>query len=337
MYQRGPISEGEFERRDDAGDETVVMLSRQLQADLWLALVALIWGSTFVVVKGELEHIGPMAFVALRFTFAFLIMVLLARRSLLRSSWRQVAAGLLIGVFLFGGYALQTVGLRYTTASKAAFITGLSVVLAPLFARLFLGQSAPRRAVVGVALAILGLGLLSLSGDLTPEMGDLLVLGCAASFALHIVAIARFAPVMDTMALTAIQIGVVAVGGVVSMVVMEPPTAPPGPGSVLVAAAMGMVATAFAFSIQNRVQAFTTPTHTALVLSLEPVFGALSAYLLAGERLGPRELLGCALILAGMVAAESGRDEGVDTVKAELATSAPAAGSGSRVTRWDDA
>ncbi len=279
-------------------------MSRQLQADLGLALVTLIWGSTFVVVKNELANVGPLAFVAIRFTFAFLFLLLLTGRTLLRSSRKQLAAGALIGIFLFGGYALQTIGLRYTTASKAAFITGLCVVLAPLFARLLLRQSPSRFAVVGVVLATAGLGLLSLVDNLTLALGDLLVLGCAASFALHIVTISRFAPRMDTMALTTVQIGVVALAGTATTAALEPWPGPPPQGTILVAALMGLVATAFAFAVQNRVQAFTTPTHTALVLSLEPVFGALFAYLLAGERLGGREILGCALILAGMVVAE---------------------------------
>ncbi|MGE5620570.1 MAG: DMT family transporter [Sphingomonadaceae bacterium] len=296
------------------------MLSRQLQADLWLALVTLIWGSTFVVVKNELANIGPLAFVALRFTFAFLFMALLMRRSLARIGRHQLAAGALIGVFLFGGYALQTVGLRYTTASKAAFITGLCVVLAPLFAHLLLGHTPSLIATLGVVLATAGLALLSLVDDLSLAMGDLLVLGCAASFALHIVSISRFAPRMDPVALTTVQIGVVAVGGAIATAILEPNPLPLKPGSVVVAAGMGLFATALAFTIQNRVQVFTTPTHTALVLSLEPVFGAIFAYLLAGERLGPREILGCSLILAGMVAAEFKREKGVEVAKAELAT-----------------
>ncbi|MHB0869661.1 MAG: DMT family transporter [Chloroflexota bacterium] len=283
-------------------------MSKQLQADLWLAMVALIWGSTFVVVKNELASIGPLAFVALRFTFAFLFMALLMRGSLARIGRRQLAAGALIGVFLFGGYALQTVGLRYTTASKAAFITGLCVVLAPLFARLLLRHSPSLHAVLGVVLATVGLALLSLVDSLSLALGDLLVLGCAASFALHIVAVSRFAPRMDPVALTTVQIGMVALGGAVAMAMLEPIPTGLGMGSVWVAALMGLFATALAFTIQNRVQVFTTPTHTALVLSLEPVFGAIFAYLLAGERLGAREIVGCALILAGMLIAELKRD-----------------------------
>jgi len=290
-------------------DKASELLSRQLRADLALALVAMIWGATFVVVKNELANIGPLAFVTLRFAVAFLVMALLARHSLARVDRSQLLAGLLIGTFLFSGYALQTVGLRYTTASKAAFITGLSVVLAPLFARLLLGQSPSLLAAVGVALAAVGLGLLSLADDLTPAIGDLLVLGCAASFALHIVTISRFAPKMDTTTLAAVQIGVVPVAAAVTTGLLEPLPATIGAGTLGVAALMGIVATAFAFTVQTKAQAFTTPTHTALVLSLEPVFGALFAYLLAGETMGPRQILGCALILLGMVAAEIKREE----------------------------
>ena len=288
------------------------MLSRQIQADISLMLVAIIWGSTFVIVKGELSHVGPMTFVTLKFAFAFLAMVAVTRRSLLRTGWRQLSAGLLIGVFLYGGFALQTAGLGYTTASKAAFITGLCVVMAPLFAHLLLGHRPTPQAILGVGLATAGLALLSLTGDLRPAIGDLLVLGCAASFALHIVAISRFAPRMDAMVLTTVQIGFVTVAGAAAMVVMEPTATLPGPSTIAAAGLLGVVATAFAFSVQNRVQVFTTPTHTALMLSLEPVFGAMFAYLLAGERLAPQQLLGCGLMLAGMLAAEIGREKQVD-------------------------
>ncbi len=285
------------------------ILSRQVRADLWLVLVTLIWGATFVVVKNELASISPLAFVTLRFAFAFAVMVGVTWRILARSGWRELAAGSLIGIFLFGGYAFQTVGLRYTTASKAAFITGLCVVLAPMFARLFLAHTPSLFAILGVGMATVGLGLLSLTADLTLAFGDLLVLGCAASFALHIVAISRFAPKMEPLALTTVQIGIVAAAAGVATLFLEPQPGLPGPGTWGVAALMGVVATAFAFTVQNRVQAITTPTHTALVLSLEPVFGALFAVLLAGEVLGPRELLGCGLILAGMIVAELKRSE----------------------------
>lgn len=279
-------------------------VSGQLRADLWLMLVALIWGGTFVVVKNELAYVGPLAFVALRFAFALLAMALLARRTLARMGRRPLAAGSLIGVFLFGGYALQTLGLAHTTASKAGFITGLSVVLAPLFALFLLGQRPPPLALLGVALATGGLALLTVTESLSLAIGDLLVLGCAASFALHIVAISGFAPKMDTLALTTVQIGVVAIAAAVSAAMLEPLPPSLGARTVVVAALMGLIATAFTLTVQNRVQQFTTATHTALVFSLEPVFAALFAFLLAGERLEGRQLLGCALILAGMVVAE---------------------------------
>ncbi len=285
-----------------------ITLSRQLQADLWLVLVTLIWGSTFVVVKNELANVGPLAFVGIRFAFAFLFMVAITYRSLTRIDRRQVAAGVLIGLFLFGGYAFQTVGLQYTTASKAGFITGLSVVLAPIFARLLLRQSPSVLEMLGVGLATVGLALLSLGDGFELALGDLLVLGCAACFALHIVAISAFAPKMDAMALTTVQIGVVAVAGLAMTGAVEPMPALPGLGTFGVAAGMGLIATALTLSIQNRAQVFTTPTHTALVFSLEPVFAGLFGYLLLSERLGARELLGCALILAGMVVAELKRD-----------------------------
>jgi drug/metabolite transporter (DMT)-like permease len=275
----------------------------RLWADLSLLVVTAIWGATFVMVKEALAAAGPLTFLGLRFSLAALVLVpaLAVRRG--PFSWNLAGSGAAIGLFLFTGYALQTAGLQFTSASKAGFITGLSVVIVPLLATL-LRQPPTNRALVGAALATVGLGLLSLGDDVSIQPGDLLVLGCAASFALHIVAVGRFAPRQDVLALTTAQIVAAALLTGAGALLFERPMA--GQLAEILPAALftGLFATVAAFYLQTRAQRFTSPTHTALIFTMEPVFAGLFGYLLAGERLGARGLAGCGLILAGILTSQ---------------------------------
>jgi len=283
-------------------------------ADGLLLLVTLIWGSTFVLVQQAVERWPVFAFLCLRFALATVVLCLLFGRRLRALSPRMVAAGVVIGLFLFAGYAFQTVGLQYTSSSKAGFVTGLSVVIVPILSALLLKRMPERQALLGVVLATVGLALLTLGRDLTPARGDLIVLGCAFCYALHITAVNLYAPQTDALALTIVQIAVVAgasgiaatLGGDWSSVPlsMQGWQQPVTMGVLGAAAFTGVLGTALAFAVQNSVQAWTTATHTALIFAAEPVFAGLFGYWLAGDRLTNWALVGCALILLGMLVAE---------------------------------
>jgi drug/metabolite transporter (DMT)-like permease len=280
------------------------------QADLALAVVALIWGSTFVVVKNALDAVGPFTFVAWRFVLASLFLAVVFRRRTQRITRAELQAGGLIGVWLAGGYIFQTIGLQTTTSAKAGFITGLSVVIVPALATLLLRRPPGRGAILGIVAATVGLGFLSLNKDLSVQAGDLWVLACAFAFALHIVSVAHFSPRFSSVRLSLVQIMTVAVLAVSSAFVVETPTLDLPASTWAAIAFTGVVATAVVFSVQVYVQRFTTPTHTALIFSLEPVFAAFFGWWWAGELFGLREWIGCALILAGMVSAELGDTHG---------------------------
>lgn len=275
------------------------------QADLALGIIALIWGSTFVLVKNALDTVGPLTFVGLRFALAaaFLTLFFSRRaRGLARADWQ---VGALLGILLALGYVFQTIGLQTTTSAKAGFITGMSVVIVPIMATL-LRRPPGRWAVAGIAVATIGLALLTLNADLSVQSGDLWVLACAVAFALHIVVIARYSQRHDPVRLTLAQLVIVALFATVAAFVFETPRLNLPVKTWAALAFMGVVATALVFSVQVYVQRFTTPTHTALLFSLEPVFAALFGWWWAGEQLGARALLGCGLILLGMIVAELG-------------------------------
>jgi drug/metabolite transporter (DMT)-like permease len=293
---------------------------KRWQADVALGFVALIWGSTFVMVKSALDSVDPLTFVAWRFWLASAFLALLFRHRLQGFTRAECLAGGLIGVWLVLGYVFQTIGLQTTTSAKAGFITGLSVVIVPVLATFLLHRPPGRGAVVGIVAATVGLGFLSLDKNLRVQSGDLWVLGCAFAFALHIVTVARFSARYDPIRLTIAQIITTAILATGAGFVFETPRLDLPAATWGAIAFTGLAATALAFGLQVYVQRFTTPTHTALLFSLEPVFAALFGWWLASETLGSKELLGCGLILAGMLVAELGDivNENEDTTAREF-------------------
>jgi drug/metabolite transporter (DMT)-like permease len=293
------------------------MRRHQLTADASLLFVTAVWGATFVMVQDAVTGFPVFAFLTLRFALAALVLLPFYVHSRQQPTRERTPAGptttarlaallpgVLVGLALFGGYAFQTFGLRETTPAKAGFITGLSVVLVPLGQAIFLRRPPRRNSIAGVLLATAGLALLSLQPDLSISRGDLLVLGCAVAFAAHILLVGRFAPGWQPLRLALVQIVTVAVLSGAAALLLERPIGWPADNVWFAAAFTGLLATALAFFVQSRAQQATSPTHTALIFAAEPVFAGLFSFLLIGEVLGPRQILGSALILAGMVTAE---------------------------------
>jgi drug/metabolite transporter (DMT)-like permease len=313
----------EFRERGDLDSESIhgdrgIMKQDKIsahswQADLALLGVTLIWGATFVMVKNAVAHFPVFAFLTLRFSFALLSLApflwvrrLKRPRDTAGPDRAGLRAGSLVGLALLAGYGLQTAGLRHTTAAKAGFITGLSVVFVPALGAILWRRRPSRGAQVGAFLATVGLALLTLGPGLSIAWGDIIVLGCAVGFALHILAVGAFAPQVEPGQLTAIQIGTVALLSALISAATERPWPSLRPQVVWAALFTGVLATSLAFGVQSVAQRFTSATHTALIFAMEPVFAALFAYLLAQEQLASRHWAGCALILSGMLVAELG-------------------------------
>lgn len=274
-----------------------------LTANLMLLTVAFVWGATFVFIKAALGEIGPFNFLAARFWLAFVVLAVPFLTRLRRggpSLWR---AGGVLGTVLFAAYAFQTVGLRTTTASRAGFITGLFVVLVPLLSALVLRRPPAPSAWAAALLAVLGLALLSLPVNRSLASGDGLMLLCALMVAVHILLVDRQAHRHDPLALGTAQIGVVALLSGLADWLTEPLPVHLSPttwGAILFTA---LPATALALLLQVVAQRRTPPHQAALLLTLEPIFAALTAFLVLGERLSGRGLAGCGLILIAMLVA----------------------------------
>lgn len=280
-----------------------------------LAVVA-VWGTTFVLVKDALSDASPLAFNTVRMSLAFGVLAVAYRRHWREVTRSQLAAGAIVGFFLATGYQFQTAGLAKTTPSKSAFITGLVVVLVPLFSALPLlrpkGARSPRwNAYLGALIAFSGILLLTVpaGAGILPDFsaissGDLLTFGCAIGFAFHCIALGHTSPRIHFQPLALLQIGFCALFMLCSTPILEHPHISVTPRLILALAIAAVLATAAAFSIQSWAQSILPATHTALIITLEPVFAWITSFLFLGERMGLRPALGAILILAGIALTE---------------------------------
>ncbi len=296
----------------------------KLRAYLLMLFVVAVWGTTFVLIKGALADSTPAAFNLVRMSLAFLLLAVAYHRA-----WRGIhrghmVAGAVVGFFLAAGYQFQTTGLARTTPSKSAFITGLMVVLVPLFSSIPAirppGARPPSGNVYAAALlAFIGILLLTAPAETRPHtsvlaglmpdlssinFGDVLTFGCAIGFALHCIALSHVSPRIPYQPLALLQIGFSAVFMAISLPFIERPQMHFTPRLIAALIIAAALATAAAFSIQSWAQSILPSTHIALLLTLEPVFAWITSFLVMGEHLGLRPAIGALLILLGIVLTE---------------------------------
>ncbi len=285
-------------------------------AHLLLLAVVFVWGATFVLVKDALRDVSPLLFNLLRMALAFIALAVVNHRQLRHVNRHALRSGLIVGIFLAAGYQFQTTGLARTTAAKSAFITGLVVVFVPLFtivpALRPSNTHAPRwTTAIGAVLAFAGLFFLTTPAGTSWQtifvsigVGDLLTLTCAIAFAAHLLSLAHISTKVPTSQLATLQIGVAALIMAVTLPIGGRPFVAYTPRLFIALAITSLLATAAAFTIQSWAQQHLPPTHTAILLTLEPVFACLTSLLVLHERLGHRTLSGAALILAGIAFTE---------------------------------
>jgi drug/metabolite transporter (DMT)-like permease len=287
------------------------MSTKRLRADLGLLFCALIWGATFVVVKDALADVSVFVYIAVRFALAAAVMGIFFWRSLRGLDRKTISAGVQIGFFLLGGYVFQTTGLKFTTPSKAAFITGASVILVPLLLAVFGRRRINAWIWAGALGAFAGLYYLTVppAGFAGLNIGDPIVFGAAVMFALHIIFISRHVGQHSSAALSFLQVATTAVFATATFPLLaiahvEHPRWV-WTGSLVAAVLItSLGSTVIAFSLQTWAQKYTSPSHAAIIISFEPVFAVLTSWLFAREQIGRRTLLGGALILAGILIAE---------------------------------
>jgi len=284
------------------------MLAKKAQADLLLLIVSLIWGFAFVAQRVGMETLGPFGFNGLRFLLGAcsLLPLLLFFKSTTHLWDKELLKGsCLAGLILFAGASLQQAGLVYTTAGNGGFITGLYIILVPVLG-LFLGQVTQLNTWLGGGFAVIGLYLLSFSDLNSINLGDVLTLLGAVCWALHVLIIAKLAPKVDNLRLAIIQFLVCAFCslGVAMMFEQESFSIENAQAAWVPIAYAGLISVGIAYTLQIIAQRHAPPSHAAIIMSLEVVAAAFGGWLILDERFSSLEVLGCTLMLIGMLVSQ---------------------------------
>ena len=284
-------------------------MKQQLKGSIQLLIATVIWGSAFVAQSVGMDHIGPFTFQAVRSCIAVIaltVMIFLMDRGnsetfiarwLDPQLWKT---GFFCGIALFVASAFQQVGLVYTDPGKAGFITAMYIVLVPVFG-LFLGEKCGLNVWISVVLAVLGLYLLSAFGVSAVNIGDILVLGCACGFAVQILLVDRLGKQLDGLRLNLVQFLVSTVFSCIAMFLFEEPAWKSITACAVPLLYTGVMSSAVAFSLQILAQQKLPPAPASLIMSLESVFAVLAGWLLLHQVLSANEMLGCALVFAGVL------------------------------------
>ena len=286
-------------------------MSRSTKAHLLLVLMTLIWGSTFVLIKEALRDSSPLVLNAVRMSLAAVLLAIYYPKHLATMTKPAVISGALVGVFLYFGYAFQTAGLKLTTPSKAAFLTGTSTVLVPLVLVLFWRTRIHVWRVVGIAIAFFGLFLMTVPAGRDGiadfariNRGDIFSIACAFGFAFQIILVGRASQRFPFEQIAVLQMATAAVLMTLTAPILEHPRFVPSQTVIVTVLVTGILGTAVAFTVQAWAQQFTPATHTALIFNMEPVFAWLTSFIYLKERLGLRAGGGALLILAGVLVSE---------------------------------
>jgi drug/metabolite transporter (DMT)-like permease len=273
-------------------------------ADLLLVLICLFWGMSFIMVKTAIKELDLYWFLFLRFALATAILLVVFAGRLRRFTVPTFRDGFILGSVLFSAFVLQTIGLKFTSASNAGFITGLHVILVPFILAVFFRRMPAATATMGAAICAAGLFLLTVGDDFSINRGDVWVIACAVSVAFHVILTGWYAVKHDVYLIAIAQMVAMTTWAGASAVTVG--HVPDGlSGYVIVAIVfLAIFATAFNFTVQTWAQQYTSPTRAAVIFTMEPVFAAIFAYWWGGEVLKSRGYIGAALILVGIILSE---------------------------------
>ncbi len=281
-------------------------MKKTMKADLLLLLVTIFWGAGFPITKFALETITPLYHIGSRFLIASILLAIIFHKKLRTMTKAIILPSFILSTFLFACYALQTIGLQYTTASKSSFFSGLSVLFVPIISIFYLKARLKLNAAIGIALATLGLLLLSYNGDMFSfNFGDFITILSTICYAWQLLFTGSYVKKHDATLLAIVQLFFVAVYGFIGALLFEP--VPTGVTLLSFNSLMfsAVLCTAFAFWIQTTIQQYTPASHIALLITMEPVFGAIASFLFLGEILGAKGMAGGVFIVAAMLITES--------------------------------
>ena len=269
-----------------------------------LVIGTLFWGMTFVFVKEAVNNLNVYAFLAYRFIIAAMCLMMVFYKRLKGITNEIVYKGVLLSIPLCIGFVTQTIGVKYTSASNAGFITGLSVVFVPLLEAFINRQRPHNKSLLAMIMATVGLALITLSQSLNLNVGDLWILICAVAFAVYILMVDRESGRIDAVLLTLVQLSVVGLFSLFMAIYNGVLTVPVGYLEWRGILFCALFATTFMYTVQNHYQQYLSTTTTAIIFSLEPLFAALTAFIVIDEDITIKMVCGGVLMIAGMIYSE---------------------------------
>lgn len=272
----------------------------QRRADGCIIMIAMAWGASYLMMKTALRGIGPFNIVALRFGIAFLVTLLIFIKRLREVNRYIIGCSAMLGFILFFIFSFLTHGLVTTQASMAGFLTSTTVVFVPVLQVVLTRKYPPKQVIAGIFLTIIGVALQTIQGSLSFNIGDLFCLITAFLYACHILTMDRLIDKFDGLLIGICQLGFVSIYAWIASYIFEQPCLPGNAeqwGSII---GLSLFCSAFGFVMQPVAQKYTTPEHTGLMLSLEPVFSAVLSFVFIHERLSLRGYMGAFLILCGI-------------------------------------
>ena len=277
---------------------------KALIADISLLAVAAIWGSSFVVTKSTLDHITPFYLLAFRFLIATLLLGVISLKRLKKAKVSDIKAGLIIGVCMLLGFLLQTIGLMNTTVGVNSFIVSANVVMVPFFYWMLTRRKPDNYETFGAIMCFIGIGVLSLDGNLRLGFGELLSLASALFFALQIVAVGYYARESDVFVISTVQMAFAAVTTLALASIFEPRITAFNTDMVVPIVYLAVFSSMIAFLVQNIAQAHTSSTHAAIIFSTEALFGSIMGVIFLKETVTTKFLIGCIAILTSVIISE---------------------------------
>lgn len=276
----------------------------QLKADIMMLIVTMIWGSSYLFMKMGLDSFQGFNLIALRFGIAFILAGAVFYKRLIHIDVKTIFYGFLLGSILFLIMSVVTIGLKFTSISNAGFLFSLSVVFVPLLLAILFRKKPEIKVVFGVVASITGIALLTLNNELTINSGDFLIILGAVFYAIFIILTDKLTKNVDSITLGILQLGFAGAWGLLFSLFFEKPHLPNTTESWVAILALSILCSAIGFIGQAYAQKYTTPTHTGLIFSLEPVFASLFAFIFVNETLPAKGYLGAILILVGVLTAK---------------------------------
>ncbi|MCS0824714.1 DMT family transporter [Cytobacillus firmus] len=277
----------------------------QKQANLILATVSMAWGTSYIFMKLGVDTIPPLTIVALRCVIAFLIMIAIFNKRVIRVNAKALKYSAIMGALLCGIFIGLVYGVKYTTASTAGFLTSTTVILVPIL-QIFITKKLPTKKVIyGIVIVSVGLGLMTIKDDFSISLGSLYCLAAALLYAIHIIVTNHFVKEVDALQLAIFQLGFASLYATIGTFIFETPVLPAGTIDWIAILGLALLSSAYGFVMQPIAQKYTTPESVGFLFSLEPVFTAIFAFIFIHEIILLQEYLGALFILIGVLLANS--------------------------------